>query len=292
MAAPDRAVGIRDGPRDCRWIYRLRTERSRSRRSYPATNPPCSGASPSRAKPVVSSSSVISSLASRSLQGAGRTEIDARRKSFVFRPDPDGLWGRRYPEAAYRLVTSTPEQIEAVGGDELLYADGKRRSGAYAAIRTRATNGFVFAVVGSMTDAKRAEALAAKYAGYVDPRHAGSIRPRLAQDDAGRSDQERKGRRQGHRYGLPVADARRDDPPHRAAWPRAIFGRRMGHARRVPGPAGAALSLEHDGPAKAILRTVFAQQYEKRGDWPQWFMLEPYTAIQDKRRMGTSSSGR
>ncbi len=46
------------------------------------------------------------------------------------------------------------------------------------------------------------------------------------------------------------------------------------------------LSLEHDGPAKAILRTVFAQQYEKRGDWPQWFMLEPYSAIQDKEAHG------
>ena len=61
-------------------------------------------------------------------------------------------------------MTSTPRQVEAVGADELLYADGKRRSGAYAAIRTRPTSEFVFAVVGSMTDPKQAKALAAKYA--------------------------------------------------------------------------------------------------------------------------------
>ena len=61
-------------------------------------------------------------------------------KQFAFHPDPDGLWGQRYPHAVYRLVTSTPEQIEAIGGDELLYLDGKRRSGAYAAIRTRPTS--------------------------------------------------------------------------------------------------------------------------------------------------------
>ena len=67
----------------------------------------------------------------------GRVEIDARRKRFTFRPDPDDRWGRQYPEAAYHLVTSTPGRIEAIGGDELLYADGKRRSGAYVAIRTR-----------------------------------------------------------------------------------------------------------------------------------------------------------
>ena len=99
---------------------------------------------------------------------AGRTEIDARRKSFVFRPDPDGLWGKRYPDATYRLVTSTPDQIESVGGDELLYPDGKRRSGAYAAIRTSPTKAFAFAVVGSMTDTKRAVALATKFAGDVN----------------------------------------------------------------------------------------------------------------------------
>ena len=52
------------------------------------------------------------------------------------------------------------------------------------------------------------------------------------------------------------------------------------------GPLELLLALEHDEPAKAILRVVFAQQYEKRGDWPQWFMLEPYSAIQDKEAHG------
>jgi len=46
------------------------------------------------------------------------------------------------------------------------------------------------------------------------------------------------------------------------------------------------LALEHDEPAKAILRRVFAQQYAQRGDWPQWFMLEPYAAIQDRHAHG------
>src|SRR5271157_2160087 len=51
-------------------------------------------------------------LGEQEFAAAGRTEIDARGKSFVFRPDPDGLWGQRYPDAAYRLVTSTPDQID------------------------------------------------------------------------------------------------------------------------------------------------------------------------------------
>ena len=52
------------------------------------------------------------------------------------------------------------------------------------------------------------------------------------------------------------------------------------------GPLEYFLSLEHDEPAKAILRILFAQQYEKSCDWPQWFMLEPYSAIQSKEAHG------
>ena len=52
------------------------------------------------------------------------------------------------------------------------------------------------------------------------------------------------------------------------------------------------LSLEHDAPAKEILRILFAQQYEESGDWPQWFMLEPYSLFRTGSRMATSSSGR
>ena len=48
------------------------------------------------------------------------------------------------------------------------------------------------------------------------------------------------------------------------------------------GPVEFLLALEHDDPVKEILRIVFAQQYEASGDWPQWFMLEPYSIIQDK----------
>jgi cellobiose phosphorylase len=52
------------------------------------------------------------------------------------------------------------------------------------------------------------------------------------------------------------------------------------------GPLELLLSLEHDEPAKAILRILFAQQYEKSCDWPQWFMLEPYSAIQGREAHG------
>jgi cellobiose phosphorylase len=52
------------------------------------------------------------------------------------------------------------------------------------------------------------------------------------------------------------------------------------------GPIEFLLALEHDAPVKEILRIVFAQQHESRGDWPQWFMLEPYSAIRDRHSHG------
>ena len=69
-------------------------------------------------------------LGERELDHAGRIEIDAARKRIAFRPDPASLWGQRYPDAVYHLVTGTPDAIEAIGGDELLYADGRSRGGA------------------------------------------------------------------------------------------------------------------------------------------------------------------
>ena len=151
------------GLNDCRWIYRL-TERTIT------VSAVVSGDEPAMQWRVAIEGSPCRSLVfghlvlgEQEFAHAGRMEIDPQRKQFAFRPDPDHIWGKKYPSAVYHLVTSTPRQIEAVGGDELLYADGKRRSGAYAAIRTRRTREFAFAVVGSMTDPKQAKALAAKY---------------------------------------------------------------------------------------------------------------------------------
>lgn len=45
------------------------------------------------------------------------------------------------------------------------------------------------------------------------------------------------------------------------------------------GPLEFMLALRHDATARDILTTLFAEQYRTRGDWPQWFMLPPYSNI-------------
>jgi 1,2-beta-oligoglucan phosphorylase len=220
---------------------------------------------------------------------AAQLAIDSGQKRFSFRPEPGGMWSQRYPAAIYHLVTSTPECIEAIGSDELLHGDRTAHTGGYAVLQTVPTNELVFAVVGSLTDPRDAERLAAKYANPL-------------------ADASMQGGAIAHwhsvtrgiriRSPVPAAGAGAMDTifpwlvhdaivhltvPHGLE---QYTGGAWGTRDICQGPMELLLALEHDETARTILRIVFAQQYAQRGDWPQWFMLEPYSAIQDREAHG------
>jgi 1,2-beta-oligoglucan phosphorylase len=278
------------GLNDCRWIYRL-GERTVTVSATVSGDEPAMqwrvAVKGEKCRFLVFGHLV---LGEQEFANAGQMEVDPRRKQLTFRPDPNNLSGQKYPKAVYYLVTSTPREVEAVGADELLYADGKRRSGAYMAIRTRPTSEFVFAVVGSMTDPKQAKALAAKYAEPVADKSmlAGSDRFwRMVTRGV-------RVRSAGHHSAdAEAADAifpwlAHDAMVHLTA-PHGLeqySGGAWGVRDVCQGPLELLLSLEHDEPARAILRVLFAEQYEKSCDWPQWFMLEPYSAIRDREAHG------
>lgn len=220
---------------------------------------------------------------------AAGVEIDASQKRFAFRPSADNIWGQHYPQAVYYLVTNTPESIESVGGDELLHADGNRHSSAYVALRTLPTNEFAFAVVGSMKDPARAELLAAKYSRAIDDAAmlAHSIQywnhiTRGLRIGNSASDSGAKAIETIFPWLVHDAMVHLTVPHGLEQYTGAAWGTRD----VCQGPMELLLTLGHDEPAKAILRIVFAQQYEKLGGWPQWFMLEPYSAVQDKQAHG------
>ncbi|WP_297971127.1 hypothetical protein, partial [uncultured Amaricoccus sp.] len=273
------------GLSDCRWIYRL-AGRTVTVRLVAAGDAPAlqwriavEGA-PCRF--LVFGGLV---LGERELEQAGRVEIDAGARRIAFRPDPASLWGQRYPRAVYHLVTSTPGAVEAIGGDELLHPDGIARGGAFVALRTRPTDALAFAVVGALADPEEAERLAARHARGVD--EAASLAP--ATDYWGHLV------RCLRLEGEAVAGVAAAMPwlaqnamvhltvPHGleqsggAAW---------GTRDVCQGPVEFLLAFEHDAPVREILRIVFAEQQEGRGDWPQWFMLEPYAQIRDRHSHG------
>ena len=146
---------------------------------------------------------------------------------------------------------------------------------------------FCFAVVGSLTDPAEAERLASKY--------------EQARDDIELSPRRRRSGR-ASRAGLRIVGDGAEAAALNASlpWlahdaiihltvPRGLeqyTGAAWGTRDVCQGPVEFLLTLEHDEPVKKILRIVFAQQYATRGDWPQWFMLEPYASIQDRHSHG------
>ncbi|HEX6794749.1 MAG TPA: cellobiose phosphorylase [Casimicrobiaceae bacterium] len=275
------------GLSDCRWVYLLAdrtvTIRAVASGDDPALQwrilidgPPC--------RLLVFGHLV---LGERDFDHAGRVRVDSRARRFTFQPDPASLWGQRYPHATYHLVTSTPEVVEATGGDELLFARGTPRNGTHAVIRTRPTRAFCFAVVGSLTDPAAAARLASKYERAHEDAEllagAGNFWTHVT----------RGTRVEGEGAEAAALDAYFPGLAHDAmihlTVPRGLeqyTAAAWGTRDVCQGPVEFLLALEHDEPVKEILRIVFAQQYDVRGDWPQWFMLEPYSAIQDRHSHG------
>ncbi len=277
------------GLSDCRWVYRFGERTVAVAAVVSGEEPAMQWRVTVEGKPcrLLIFGQLV--LGEREFDSAGRMEIDARRKRFAFRPDPNDRWGRQYPDAVYYLVTSAPRRVEEIGGDALLYLDGESRGGGYAAIRTKPVTEFAFAVVGSMTDPARARALAAKYA-------------RPVEDAAMLAPANRFWRKltRGVRITSRKEDADAEALDTIVPWfahdamihltvPHGLeqyTGAAWGTRDVCQGPLEFLLTLEHDEAAKAILRILFAQQYEKRGDWPQWFMLEPYSDVQDREAHG------
>jgi len=274
---------------ECRWIYRLGTREITVTAAVSATD----AAAQWRVDVEGESCRFLLlchlALGEREFTRRGRVEIDAARKRFTFRPDPDELWSRHYPQACYYLVTSTPKALERVGGDELLYLDGRGRGGPYVALRSSRTGELVFSVVGSMTDPAQALELAARFAAGVDPAAlrkaaSGYWRTLTRGVHIGGADEDRGARALDTVFPWLLHDALVHlTVPHGLE---QYTGGAWGTRDVCQGPMEMLLALEHDEPARKILHILFAQQYAGRGDWPQWFMLEPYAAIQDREAHG------
>ncbi|MGB7916755.1 MAG: cellobiose phosphorylase, partial [Rhodomicrobium sp.] len=212
---------------------------------------------------------------------SGIVEVDGVAKRLSFRPDPDWLWGQRYPDAVYHLVTSTPAAIDAIGGDELLYTDGVERGMPYVAFRTLPTNELRFAVTGSMTDAGEAQRLADKYTAGVE------LGEMLTSANAFWSRLTCNARFESSDPSVTAFNTIFPWLAHNAivhlTVPHGLeqySGGAWGTRDVCQGPIELFLALGHDEAAKDVLRRVFARQRRSDGDWPQWFFLEPYSFIQ------------
>ena len=96
------------GLSDCRWIYQL-GDRTITVSAVVSANEPAMqwrvNVAGEQCRFLIFGHLV---LGENEFAHAGRMEILRRKKQFTFRPDPDGMWGKQYPQAVYHLVTSTP----------------------------------------------------------------------------------------------------------------------------------------------------------------------------------------
>lgn len=272
---------------DCRWLYRLEDRTVTVHALASGDAPAMHWRVAVEGQPCRFLVLAHLVLGERELDHAGRIRIDPARKRIECRPDPASLWGQRFPKAVYLIVTDTPDAIAAIGGDELLHADGRSYGSTHVALRTHETCALGFTVVASLSGPRAARALAARHERPVDTGAMAASGTRYwAQVTRGL-------KIAGPGPELAALDTILPWLAHDAITHLTVAhgleqysGAAWGTRDVCQGPVELLLALEHDAQVKDILRIVFAQQSQAGGDWPQWFMLEPYSEIRDRHSHG------
>jgi cellobiose phosphorylase len=272
------------GLNDCRWLYQFEDGAIAVHALASPQDPAMSWHITSTGRPCRFLVFGHAVLGEHEFRHPGLVEIDPGTLRISFRPDPDWIWGQHYRQAVHHLVTSTPDAVEALGSGALLF-EGKapRSADAYAAIKTRPTHSFSFALVGTLDDAEKAGRLADDYengAGQPDAlTKARAFWSRLTRDwrFAGEGALDTIFPWFCHDALVHLSVPRGLEQYSAAAW---------GTRDVCQGPVELLLPLGHHGAVREILRIVYAQQSETAGDWPQWFMLDPYRQIRDQHSHG------
>ncbi|MBK1717547.1 GH36-type glycosyl hydrolase domain-containing protein [Thiocystis violacea] len=192
-----------------------------------------------------------------------RYEHDA--DGFFIRPIPDSDVGRRFPEGGFRLdlLPGTETEIACVGGDELLFADGRSRNQPYFCLMTELAMSIGFRLTGHLVAGTEVESI--EEADYWSRMTAGlRLHPPTASPLAGDAE----------RLGEILPWLAQNALVHYLS-PRGLeqySGGGWGTRDVAQGPVEMLLALDQHAPVRDLLRRLFKQQ-NPDGDWPQWFMF-------------------
>jgi cellobiose phosphorylase len=181
--------------------------------------------------------------------GAATWRIDSRGV-FVAVPAGSGL-AQRFPGGGFRIAAAAGTRFDRIGGDELLFEDGRSRRQPFVCIGCEAATGFGLAIAGELVTAAPGAA-----APLLQP-------PRWATDD-----------REGSGLTEILPWFLHDALVHYLA-PRGLeqfTGGGWGTRDVCQGPLEMLLALDRSEPVRDLLLRVFAAQ-NADGDWPQWFMF-------------------
>jgi cellobiose phosphorylase len=212
-------------------------------------------------------------------------DIDERMRRITVRPDPASLLGSKLPGMLFHVVTSTPGTVDAIGGGEVLGDATESQHLPCFAIRTRPTMHFRWTICGSLSGNASCE----KYEATVPTwwRRPNEVSPfwnRLTRGVRVRSKDSETAEMLSDTLAWFARDAvihlntpRGLEQPNGGAW---------GVRDVCQGSVEFLMSYDHRQAIADVIRTVFAQQYHRRGDWPQWFMFPPFQEIQARQCHG------
>jgi cellobiose phosphorylase len=184
------------------------------------------------------------------------------------RPDTD--LGRRFPDGSFRIDATADTTIERIGGDELLFADGRSRAQPFVVLMSAAGTSLGLRITGQLVEPPPAAAVAPPLSDAADA-------ARFWHDMTGLQVQGRASASSADRVSnlaTILSWFAHDALIHYLA-PRGLeqySGGGWGTRDVCQGPVEFLLSLGHTAPVRELLMQVFRNQ-NPDGDWPQWFMF-------------------
>ncbi|MEO7229705.1 MAG: cellobiose phosphorylase, partial [Candidatus Limnocylindrales bacterium] len=148
------------GPNSARWIYHDDRFTVTIRVAVSLDAPACSlTVVVERGGPLEFLISHDIVLGTNEYDAVGHIEVDASGARVTLRPAPEALVRQRYPEATFFIVSPDAEDVEAIGGDGLLHADGVDRGGSSVVVKSRPVTRFTLVLTGSVLSSRKAEEL-------------------------------------------------------------------------------------------------------------------------------------
>ena len=191
-------------------------------------------------------------------ESSPRISIDRGTQRITVRPDERSILATKQPQIEFHI-----ESTAALGRDERLFDDGASRGLPYFTIYSGATNSLRFTISGSLGVRGKPQSSTPFAFPIVRIPSAPQLQDTLtwfARDAI-----------------VHLATPRGLEQPNGGAW---------GVRDVCQGPVEFLLAHDRADDVREIVRTVFAQQYAVRGDWPQWFMFPPFQEIQSRHAHG------
>jgi cellobiose phosphorylase len=245
----------------CRWIYQRRGDRLTVTCSASDDQPSFTYDVRVEGRPVELLICGEIAAGPAEYESQPRMTVDRDRGTITIRPDQRFILGKSQPNICFEVLAQH-DAVEAIGGDELLFADQQSRRLPYFTIRTRATTSLQFTFTGTLGTPKTLEAKNA-----TTP----TIKLQLPSKQ-----------QQADQIQDTLTWFARDAMVHLST-PRGLEqanGGAWGVRDVCQGSVEFLLAYDRCELVADILRKVFSQQYHGRGDWPQWFMFPPFEEIQ------------